>query len=216
MIFSMIDTQTSNLRSVENAFRRIGAEIDIVTTAAEVDAARAIVLPGVGAFEPARERLRDTGIDAALQRRALQDGIPVFGICLGMQLLATWSDENGHHQGLELIDGTVRRLDPGDSGDRVPNIGWCDVTPWNENVMFGENEQTEAFYFVHSYYFDCHNPDDIAAAIDFGGEQVPVAVARGNIMGVQFHPEKSQDAGLDLLLRTTGAVSEVAACCAQD
>lgn len=211
MIFSMIDMQTSNLRSVQNAFRRIGAEIEIVTTAAEVEAARAIILPGVGAFEPARARLRDTGIDTTLQRRALQDGIPVFGICLGMQLLATWSDENGHHQGLELIDGTVRRLDPGDSSDRVPNIGWCDVTPRNENAMFSHGEQTEAFYFVHSYYLDCDNPNDIAAAINFGNNPVPVAVARGNVMGVQFHPEKSQDAGLDLLLRSTGAVSEVAA-----
>ena len=205
----MIDMQTSNLRSVQNAFRRIGAEIEIVTTAAEVEAARAIILPGVGAFEPARARLRDTGIDTTLQRRALQDGIPVFGICLGMQLLATWSDENGHHQGLELIDGTVRRLDPGDSSDRVPNIGWCDVTPRNENAMFSQGEQTEAFYFVHSYYLDCDKPNDIAAAIDFGNNPVPVAVARGNVMGVQFHPEKSQDAGLDLLLRSTSAVSEI-------
>lgn len=205
----MIDMQTSNLRSVQNAFRRIGAEIEIITTAAEVEAARAIILPGVGAFEPARARLRDTGIDTTLQRRALQDGIPVFGICLGMQLLATWSDENGHHQGLELIDGTVRRLDPGDSSDRVPNIGWCDVTPRNENTMFSQSGQTEAFYFVHSYYFDCDNPNDIAAAIDFGNTPVPVAVARGNVVGVQFHPEKSQDAGLDLLLRSTSAVSEI-------
>ena len=77
--------------------------------------------------------------------------------------------------------------------------------------MFSENDGAEAFYFVHSYYFDCDSSDDIAAAIDFSGEQVPVAVARGNVMGVQFHPEKSQDAGLDLLLRTTGALSEVPA-----
>ncbi len=211
MKFVMIDTQTSNLRSVGNAFRRAGAEIATTTRPEDIETAQAIVLPGVGAFEPAMARLRSSGMADTVRQRA-GEGVPLLGICLGMQLLADRSLENGDFEGLGLVAGTVRRLDPGETDDRVPNIGWCDTTARKAGRLFEQDGDVASFYFVHSYYFDCGSPADIAATIDYGGRQTPVAVERGNILGLQFHPEKSQDAGLDLLERTIRRMKEAASC----
>lgn len=202
----IVDTQTSNQRSLENALRQIGVATELATNPAELDAADVIFLPGVGAFGPAALRLRETGLDEAIRNRCGADGIPLVGICLGMQLLATQSEENGTHPGLDLIGGTVRRLEPGESDNRVPNIGWCDVTPARDGLMFEMSAEPEAFYFVHSYFFDSDSDQHVAAKIDFGGEAIPVAVERDNIFGMQFHPEKSQDPGLDLLANILGKI----------
>jgi glutamine amidotransferase len=197
----MIDTGTCNLRSVGNAFRRIGAPIMASADAKVVAAAAAIVLPGVGAFERGMAGLRDFGLIEILKTRVVGDGVPLIGICLGMQLLADESDEHGRHAGLGLIGGRVERLNPREAGCPVPNIGWCDTRPIKACTLFPDLSARESFYHVHSYWLRCAEPADVAAEIDYGGERVTIAVERGNILGVQFHPEKSQDSGLDLLHR---------------
>ena len=133
-------------------------------------------------------------------RGAVDAGMPILGICLGMQLLLEESEEHGRHAGLGLLPGRVIRLKADQPGFRVPNIGWYDVCPERSGVLFPAGMAASTFYFVHSYYADMPE-GQIAARIAFSGQHIGVAVEYNNICGVQFHPEKSQDAGLDLLAR---------------
>jgi len=158
----------------------------------------AVLLPGVGAFANAMAQLDSRDLAGPI-RAAAADGVPVLGICLGMQLLAEESEEFGRHEGLGLIPGSVVRLSPRLAGERVPNIGWCDVTPALDAALYREVVPGTSFYFVHSFVLDCREASDVAATIRFGDGPVTVAVQRGNIHGAQFHPEKSQDAGLSVL-----------------
>ncbi len=194
----IVDIKISNLRSVVNAFTRIGAKCRISGDPTEVAAADCLVLPGVGAFGEAMKNLESQNLTEILRKRVGRDGVPLIGICLGMQLLASASEEHGHHTGLGLIKGAVQRLVPA-VNERVPNIGWCDTVPDKPSVLFPAIDHNRSFYYVHSYHFECTEPSDSAAHISFGGRKVTVAVERGNIFGAQFHPEKSQDAGLDML-----------------
>jgi len=191
-MIAVIDMGTSNLRSVVNALERVGAAPTVTGDAADVARADTIVLPGVGAFAAAMDALKAKRLVEPL-RQAARAGTPLFGICLGMQLLADTSEEHGEHAGLGLIPGRVVRLNPTQPGFRVPNIGWYPT-------RFADSDRDDGhFYYVHSYHFVCAEPADVAATIDYGGTAVAGAVKRGNVSGVQFHPEKSQDAGLDLL-----------------
>src|SRR5262245_41478655 len=158
--------------------------------------ARAILLPGVGAFGDAMASLRSQGLVEPI-RRAAARGVPVFGICLGMQLLAEESEEFGRQEGLGLLHGRVRRLQADREGFRVPNIGWCDVAPKRAGRLFPRGGGS--FYHVHSFHFEPRDPLVVAASIAFSGRDVAVAVEHGNLYGVQFHPEKSQDDGLGVL-----------------
>lgn len=200
-MLAVIDTAAGNIQSVVNALSRVGAAPDIVADGDGVMRAEALVLPGVGAFAPAIASLRERGIADAIRRRVLDDGKPLLGICLGMQLLADRSDENGTHEGLGLIAGRVVGLDPADSADRVPNFGWHDTAPAKKGILFPETDEVHSFYFAHSYHFAIDRGVDVAAEINFGNGKVTAAVESANIFGVQFHPEKSQDAGLDVLHR---------------
>ncbi len=134
-------------------------------------------------------------------QRTATHGVPLLGICLGMQLLAEESEEHGVHQGLGLIPGRVVRLIPDKPGYRVPNFGWHDATFTAGNPLFDKNAGPTPFYFAHSYHFAAADTADVAATIDYSSRKITVAVARNNIFGLQFHPEKSQDAGLDVLAR---------------
>jgi glutamine amidotransferase len=198
MTLTIIDSGVANLGSVLAALRRIGVPARVATDVDTVRRAEALLLPGVGAFAGAMAVLNERGLVDPI-RAAAADGVPVMGICLGMQLLAEESEEFGRHEGLGLIPGRAVRLEPRQSGERVPNIGWCDVTPAPDALLYREVEPGTAFYFVHSYVLECRTPSDVAASIRFGGREVAVAVQRGNIHGAQFHPEKSQDAGLSVL-----------------
>jgi glutamine amidotransferase len=216
-MLTVIDTKTCNILSVCNAFRRIGAELEVASDAKDVAAADAIVLPGVGAMAPALEALRERGLDRALQLGA-RNGVPILGICLGMQMLADISAEYGQHDCLGLIPGRVERLVADGADCRVPNIGWyqCAAHPCGDggNILFPPDSASiggDSFYFVHSYHFVCADEKDIAASIDFGGRRIAAAVARDNLFGVQFHPEKSQDHGLALLHRFLSHVQTAAA-----
>jgi len=197
-MITIIDSGISNIGSVISAFRHLG--IDTIATADPkiVANAKALVLPGVGAFADGMESLRRRDLVRPILD-ATEAGVPILGICLGMQLLAEFSEEFGEHQGLGIISGGVMPLRPAKDGERVPNIGWCDVNLNSQSPLFKGMNSSEIFYFAHSYYLNCSDPCHVIATIPFGNHRVTAAVAHRNIFGVQFHPEKSQDAGLQLL-----------------
>ena len=195
----MIDLGIGNVQSVRLAFERVGAKVMLTSNPVDVQEARAVILPGVGAFGDGMSALTTLGLVEPL-RQHVERRRPLFGICLGMQLLAEEGEEHGRHTGLGFIKGRVVRLAPTTPEARVPNMGWCDVTGAGA-AAFGKGEVRESFYFAHSYHFVCSDPTDVAASIDYGGQRVVAGIERGNIFAVQFHPEKSQHSGLDLLAR---------------
>jgi glutamine amidotransferase len=184
-----VDMGISNLGSVLEAFRRIGAPVRVTRDPAEVGRARALVLPGVGAFRDGMAALREAGLVEPIRAHAAE-GKPLVGICLGMQLLADAGEEHGETEGLGLVPGRQVRLAPADPELRVPNMGWNDVT-WRDG-------SADSYYFAHSYRLELADPADADGTIEYGGPVV-AAVRRGNVRGMQFHPEKSQDAGLEAL-----------------
>ncbi len=194
---ALVDYGAGNLRSVANALAAVGADATITADADVVRAADRIVLPGVGAFGASIAALRAIpGMVEALDEAVGDRGVPFLGICVGMQLMADAGEEMGVHPGLGWIAGTVRMLAPADSQARVPHMGWNDVTPAVAHPLVPAGEA----YFLHSYAFDAADPAHVCAATDHGGP-VTAAIARDNMLGVQFHPEKSQGYGLTLLER---------------
>ncbi len=196
---TVIDLDIGNLQSVVNAFRRVHIDVSIATHVRDAEGASILVLPGVGAFERAMSNLHARGFGPLISKHVRERQAPLIGICLGMQLLADRSYEHGITDGLGLIPGEVVRLEAEAAGERVPNIGWMPVRAAKPSVMFPEGVDGESFYHVHSYHLACSDPSDVAGTVEFGGERVVTAVERGNVFGMQFHPEKSQDAGLNLL-----------------
>ena len=195
MTLALIDYGAGNLHSVANALKAAGCT-DLAITADPDVVARAdrIVLPGVGAFGACAAALRGVdGMVEAMEQRVLRDAAPFLGICVGMQLLAETGEELGTHRGLGWIAGTVRRLEPSDSSAKVPHMGWNDVVPVADHALVQPGEA----YFLHSYAFD---GADVIATTDHDGP-VTAAIGRDTILGVQFHPEKSQHYGLALLRR---------------
>lgn len=188
----IVDIGLSNIGSVRQALSRVGAQSMTARSAGDLEGAGAVILPGVGAFGDGMAALRDQGLVEPLRRHAAE-GRPLLGICLGMQLLASSSEEHGRHEGLGIVPGRVVRLSPSDPALPVPNIGWCDVADVSDD---GE----EAYYFAHGYHLVPDDPADVAGVFDYGGP-VTAIVRRGATTGVQFHPEKSQDAGLEMLER---------------
>ncbi len=198
---ALIDYGAGNLYSVRNALAAAGAEHVAVTADPDlVRGARRIVLPGVGSFRTCYEGLTSIpGLVEALEERVLHDGVPFLGICVGMQLLATRGLEYGECPGLGWIPGDVRLIERTDPAIKVPHMGWNDVVPMPHHDAAELIEPGEA-YFLHSYHFVPDEGHHVAAMTDHGGGLV-AAVARDNLLGVQFHPEKSQKYGLSLLER---------------
>lgn len=195
MTLALIDYGAGNLHSVANALKAAGAQ-DVAITADPdlVRGADRIVLPGVGAFGACAAALRGVpGMIAALDQRVRHDGAPFLGICVGMQLMAEIGEEMGAHDGLGWIKGRIRRLSPSDPAAKVPHMGWNDVRLLSPHPLIEAGEA----YFLHSYAFE---GDDVIATTDHAGAVV-AAIARDNMAGVQFHPEKSQRYGLELLKR---------------
>jgi glutamine amidotransferase len=194
---ALIDYGAGNLRSVDNALRAAGADDVVVTDdPAVVRSADRIVLPGVGAFAACMGALSALpNMVATLNERVIRGGVPFLGICVGMQLLADVGEEMGSHAGLGWIGGTVRRL-PDADGIKIPHMGWNDVVPAQAHKLIVPGEA----YFLHSYAFDVADPATLLAATDHGGP-VTAAIGRDNLIGVQFHPEKSQAYGLAFLAR---------------
>lgn len=198
---ALIDYGAGNLHSVKNALGAAGAEHVAVTDDPDlVRGAQRIVLPGVGSFRACYEGLTSiSGMVEALEESVLERGVPFLGICVGLQLLATRGLEHGECPGLGWIPGEVKPIERTDPAIKVPHMGWNDVSLTPHHGDQGLIEPGEA-YFLHSYHFQPENGRDIAAMTDHGGGLV-AAIARDNIVGVQFHPEKSQSYGIDLLRR---------------
>ena len=199
-VVALIDYGAGNLHSVHNALKAVGAKVSVTADPQVVRAADRIVLPGVGSFKACAEGLRAIPhMVEAMTERVQVGGAPFLGICVGMQLLATSGLEHGVTAGLGWIPGEVRLIEPHDPTIKVPHMGWNDVALLPHVRGHDVVEEGEA-YFLHSYHFAANNPSDIAAMTDHG-EGLVAAVARGNVIGLQFHPEKSQAYGLATLER---------------
>lgn len=205
---AIVDYGAGNLRSVAKALetvaRDMGRELQVIVTASAdtIQAADRIVLPGVGAFGQCAAALRSLpGMEEALERRVLEDKAPFLGVCVGMQLLARRGNEHGSHRGLGWIAGDVVRLDPTDPMLKVPHMAWSPVRltlPGLEHPALRQIEDGGQAYFVHSFQFAPADRGQLLGTCDYGGE-VAAIVGRDNILGVQFHPEKSQAYGLGFL-----------------
>lgn len=199
-VVALVDYGAGNLHSVHNALKAAGAEVTVTADPYVVRAADRIVLPGVGAFRACADGLRAVpGMVEAMTERVHVEGAPFLGICVGMQLLAERGLEFGTHPGLGWIPGEVRLIAPSDPAIKVPHMGWNDVALLPHAHGHAVIDEGEA-YFLHSYHFAASDPQHVAAMTDHGGGLV-AAVARDNIIGVQFHPEKSQSYGLATLRR---------------
>lgn len=194
----IIDYGLGNLFSVAKAFQRIGAEARISGDPEDLRQAERLVLPGVGAFGDGMENLRAKGLIEALKTEVLENKKPFLGICLGLQLLAEKGYEYGEHGGLGFVRGDVRKLKVESFGLKVPHIGWNEVEIVREHSLFAGFKPKSEFYFLHSYQLDCGDGIDRAATAEYG-ETITAAIARDNMFATQFHPEKSQEAGLKLL-----------------
>lgn len=200
----IVDYGVGNQRSVEKALQKVGVDAIISSQVDELEAADGLVLPGVGAFPSAIERIRSLGLDLVIERSAAAEK-PILGACLGMQLLFDRSTEHGGAEGLGLIAGEVSALDPG--GAKLPHIGWADVVwsaPCPLTAGFGE---AASFYHVHSYVVAPARSEVVAGWSTYAN-RFPSVVAQGNIYGVQFHPEKSSANGLRMLANFSGICEE--------
>jgi glutamine amidotransferase len=192
---AILDYGMGNLRSVEKALERVGAETEVTSDRGRVRAADGVILPGVGAFPRAMERVREKGLDELVAGR-IAAGVPVLGICLGLQLLFESSVENEGASGLSLLGGVVAPLEA--NGYKVPHIGWSPVR-WERESRLAEGLGEETpFYFVHSFAPRPATEGDVLGTAEYG-ERFACAVERPPLYGVQFHPEKSSSAGLGLL-----------------
>jgi imidazole glycerol-phosphate synthase subunit HisH len=200
MRIAVIDYEMGNLRSVTNAFNALGSSVEIVAHPEQLRVADAVVLPGVGAFGDGIRNLRERGFVDALDEEIRTRGKAFLGLCLGMQLLATTGTEHGSNAGLGWIPGGVRRLEQNDSTLRIPHIGWNDVRFTTTNGLYAGLGESQTFYFAHSYVLDPEDPGVVSGLCDYGSEFV-ASIEMSNIFGTQFHPEKSQKAGLAVLGR---------------
>ena len=196
-MIAIIDYGVGNLFSLASSFAAIGKEATVTSDPAVIRAADRLILPGVGAFEDAARKLRESGMADLVKEEAAR-GKPIMGICLGMQMLFERSFEYGEHEGLGLIKGSVRPIaDVIPKGLKIPHIGWNALHFTRQNPLFKYLKEGDFVYFVHSFYAaDCQ--DAVIATSDYGAP-LTAAVAVGNVMGCQFHPEKSGEVGLSIL-----------------
>lgn len=199
-IVSIVDYGVGNLRSIQRKLQRFSVDVRISSTAEDIMASDRLIFPGVGHFAAGMDNLNRSGLRPALEEKVLRRNVPVFGICLGMQLFAK-SSEEGDAEGLGWIDARVVRFRPElmASPRRVPHVGWNESRPLRSSPLFDGVPSDQRFYFTHSFHIECADPSDELARTVYGSEFTS-AVQRGNICGAQFHPEKSHLEGLRVLL----------------
>ena len=196
---AIIDYGAGNIRSVENAVRLLGREVILTKDPDVIRTADHVILPGVGAFRDAADLLSKTGLDKVIKNEAAS-GKPILGICLGMQLLLEISYEYGEWNGLGLIPGAIRPIKERIGEDLlIPQIGWNALKLYHDHPLFADTNEGDYVYFVHSYYADA-SPEHVIATTEYGAE-LTAAVAKDNVIGCQFHPEKSGPVGLKILRR---------------
>ena len=199
-MIGIIDYGLGNVRAFANVYKNLNLPAIIVKHPRELKNVSKIILPGVGAFDYAMQKLDQSGMRQVLDEIVLHRHVPVLGICVGMQMLA-FSSEEGSLPGLGWIDGEVKKFNSSSSlrqSIRVPHMGWNNIKPLKLNGLFQGLGVDARFYFLHSYYFHCHRSEDIIAVTDYVGE-FACAVKSENVYGVQFHPEKSHQWGIRLL-----------------
>lgn len=198
-MIKLIDYGLGNIQAFTNTFKRLGISATTATNAEELLDASKLILPGVGSFDHAMQSLNDSGMRHALDDLVLKKMTPVLGICVGMQMLASRSDE-GNLAGLGWIPGQVRSFSSslGSRGLALPHMGWNDVKPAKKGSLFKGLEDDARFYFLHSFYFDCIDPSHVSATSEYG-LNFHAAISAGHVHGVQFHPEKSHHWGSQLL-----------------
>jgi glutamine amidotransferase len=198
-VIAIVNYGSGNIQAIANIYSRLGVPFVVAATPSELAGADRIILPGVGAFDQAMNELNASGMRLALDACVRDERTPILGICVGMQLLAQ-SSEEGLAKGLGWIEADVRRFDRSRVGDttQLPHMGWNTVEPVRADALFDGIEVEQGYYFLHSYYFSCHHTDDVLATTDYG-VQFTSAVRRRNVYGVQFHPEKSHQNGVQLL-----------------
>ena len=195
----IVDYGMSNMNSIQRALEECGAPNPIATdNPKDIRTADRIVLPGVGAFGDGIEHLKAQGWIEVIREEVLENKIPLLGICLGMQLLASKGFESGQHDGLDLIPGNVKKLEPVEENEKIPHVGWNEVHYSRDNHLFNGIPDGRDFYFVHSYHFVPDDPKDIIGTTPYCGGVVS-AINRGNVFGTQFHPEKSIPSGFELI-----------------
>ena len=193
---TIVDYGMSNIGSLINMFRRIGADAVVTSRTEDIARARKILLPGVGAFDAAMKRIDELGLRDLLRRKALEDKVPFLGVCLGMQLLVNESEE-GTVTGLGLIPGKAIRF-PRNAALKVPHMGWNRIEVAQETPLTTYLPPEPRFYFVHSYFVQAENPEDVMLRCTYG-QSFDAGLCRNNIFGAQFHPEKSHKFGMALL-----------------
>ena len=198
-MITIIDYGLGNVLAFANVYKRLNIPVAVAKSAADLDGATKLILPGVGAFDHAMELLQQSGMRETLDEMVLSRNVPVLGVCVGMQILAA-SSEEGKLPGLGWIDGGVRKFDVATfrQRTRLPHMGWNDVKPVGPSTLFARLENDARFYFLHSYYFHCARRENVLAQAEYGAT-FSCAVQSNQIFGVQFHPEKSHHYGTRLL-----------------
>jgi len=200
-LIAIVDCGLGNMGSIRNMLRKVGARVTISNTPEELSVAEKIVLPGVGSFDEGMARLEAAGFRDTLERMVMGDKVPILGICLGMQLF-TRSSAEGTRKGFGWLPARTEpfRRECLPMGGRIPHMGWNTVTVRKDSVLFESDSGEQRFYFLHSYHVVCEDSDDVLTFTEYG-YPFASAVLRGNILGAQFHPEKSHRFGMEFLRR---------------
>ncbi len=195
----IIDYGLGNIRAFLNVYERLNIEVGVAHNTNDIKDATKLILPGVGSFDYAMTLLNKSGMRDEIENKVFGKKTPIMGICVGMQMLAE-SSEEGKMQGLSWIDGSVRLFDTSliSYKTQLPHMGWNSIEPSKENKLLDGFDEQSRFYFLHSYYFDCNNQEDILCSTEYG-IKYSSAVNKDNIYGIQFHPEKSHSNGVRLL-----------------
>lgn len=197
-MIAIVDYDSGNIQAVKNIYDRLGIEAYFARTPEELENATKIVLPGVGAFDQSVQKLEQSGMKDKLNNLVLDNGVPVLGICVGMQIMAKTSEE-GAGQGLGWFDAKVRHFDESriTHKPKIPHMGWNSISLIKQDPLLENIDFEQGFYFLHSYYFECQNQDDVLLESNYAGK-FHCAVKKDNIYGFQFHPEKSHSNGISL------------------
>jgi len=198
-MITIVDYGSGNISAIGNIYERLKIPFNIARTANDIVGAQKLFLPGVGAFDETIRMLDQTGFRSVLDEEVLNNKVPILGICVGMQILAERSEE-GELPGLGYIKGSVKKIDKSllSQKPKLPHLGWNSIEVQKESPLFNEINGDIGFYFLHSYYFDCSDSQDILATTNYG-KSFASAISHNNVYGTQFHPEKSHVNGVKLL-----------------